>query len=169
MTSPKSRCSGCEPVTLASESSLGVLPGPTRSADGRHGGRRRRGDARRCRRADVSRSADALRVVSCLRRACGRSSRGRGCARWRIWVTAAMCRAWLSCRFPRRDRRCTIAAAGGELDRGGARVGGVAARGGEAERVAGVADEHGSHDRADTKDVGQRWSPTLSPRRGSGP
>jgi hypothetical protein len=26
---------------------------------------------------------------------------------WRIWQMAAMCRAWLSLRFPRRESRCT--------------------------------------------------------------
>jgi hypothetical protein len=42
------------------------------------------------------------------------------------------------------------AATGGELDWRCARVGGEAGRGREAERVAGVADDHPSHERADT-------------------
>ena len=56
------------------------------------------------------------------------------------------------------------AAAGGELDRGGAGVGGEAARGGEPGRVAAVADEHAGDDRADPEDLRQRRLPTP-PRR----
>ena len=46
--------------------------------------------------------------------------------------------------------------AGGELDRGGAGVGGVAAGGGEPGRVAAEADEHAGDDRADPEDLRQR-------------
>ena len=46
--------------------------------------------------------------------------------------------------------------AGGELDRGGAGVGGITAGGGEPRRVAAVADEHAGDDRADPEDLRQR-------------
>ena len=55
------------------------------------------------------------------------------------------------------------AATGGELDRGGAVVGGVAVPVDEAADVAGVADEHRRDDRADPVDVGDGTA-----RRGDG-
>ena len=55
------------------------------------------------------------------------------------------------------------AAAGGELDRGGAVVGGVAVPVGEPGDVAGVADQHRGDDRADPEDVGEARA-----RRGDG-
>lgn len=56
------------------------------------------------------------------------------------------------------------AAAGGELDRGGPGVGGVAAGSGEAGRVAAVADEHAGDDRADPEDLAQRRTAAVSNR-----
>ena len=71
-------------------------------------------------------------------------------------MTAAMCNAWLSCRFPRRVEAVTYARSGGRFDRGGGVVAGVVPGGWEASDIAAVADEVGGHDGSDTDHVGDR-------------
>ena len=75
--------------------------------------------------------------------------------------------AWFSLRLPRVDSAVDGAAAGGELDRCGAVVGGVVVAVAEPGDVAGVADQHRGDDRPDPEQVGDASCLTPRPRCGS--
>ena len=96
----------CEPVTQATESFL-ECPARTRLSPG----------------GDASGVGDEVAPDDVAEPALERADRFAWClalgelavvvaatdaVRWRIWVIAAMCNAWFSCRFPRRDTRCTV-------------------------------------------------------------
>ena len=69
--------------------------------------------------------------------------------------------AWFSRRFPRRDSRQALAAAGGHLDGRGALIGGEAVPAGEPGHVLDVADHGRGDDRADPGQAGQAGASGL--------
>src|SRR6266699_7283408 len=74
----------------------------------------------------------------------------------RIWVIAAMWRAWSSCPLPRRESRWVTRPARGHLDGGGAGVGREVITIPEAGDVARVADDHRRDDRSHPEELGER-------------